>query len=400
MQSLMKYIHSRKYFEEPKLQEPNFPPIVPDIHIYRNSSSTYAVLARKRLNRWIRDWKYEDKKDILARLESTDANHHDAAIWELYLNSYFRTVGFHVIRDPLSIEGRTPDFFIQRYGTAFYVEATSSAKHSDEPHQKHWVSIVNAVSTIERNDFEISIQALKISSTPPKTKRMISEINKYLDGLSYETEIAKRGNSYSSKEIVVGDWVLEIGVIPKVERTYEGSFIRIRGNVDNFILKDLKNLKEKILDKRNRYGKLKFPYIVAILENSFLGGVDDWHRFGALFGKEAIRLSSTGETEAIRKPDGIWDYGKADPKIYGLILLGRLNPSLANWQTPDLWINPFVPTKTVNKVIPLSTLEFNQGHINRLPARYTWNGVSTRGFRASLSRWLTRHFWTLKAESP
>ncbi len=378
------------YFMEPETPEPEFSHIVPDIEIFHNSSSEYAVLARKRLNHWIANWDFQDKKDVLARLESKDAAHHDGAVWELFLNSYFRYLGFHIVRDPLAINGSTPDFLLRKFRTKFYLEATSSARNGSAPHQLHWVTIVNSIGQIKRDDFQISLRATSVSSQPPKTSKFISEINSYLDTLDFHAVSKNINSAIYSNQIHVQDWGIEIGVLPKRERTFSGPFIGICGNVDSFMISDLQDLKKKILDKRSKYGQLKYPYVIAVLENSFIGSSDNWHRVGALFGQEALRIAENGDTQTIRNRDGIWDSGKADVKIYGLILLGRLSTSFANWEYPEFWVNPFVSSKRVRNLIPLATLQPGADNLKVTTAQDYWDGTSEGGLKSQLSRWFSK----------
>ena len=52
-----------KYFLEPKEPVDEFPIIVPDITILRNSADPLASLGRQRLNLWLNQWPFEDRKD-------------------------------------------------------------------------------------------------------------------------------------------------------------------------------------------------------------------------------------------------------------------------------------------------------------------------------------------------
>jgi hypothetical protein len=379
-----------QYFKEPGIPEPEFSHIVSDIEVFHNSSTEYAKLARRRLNRWIADWDYQDKKDVLARLESTDAAHHDGAVWELFLNSYFKYLGFHVIRDPLATKGNSPDFLLQKFFTKVYLEATSRAKNGNSAHHHHWVSIVNSVAQIKRDDFQISLRATSVSIQPPKTSKFISEINSYLDSLDFE-KISKESESFlHSRAIQVQEWGIEIGVLPKKERTTSGPFIGICGNVDSFMISDLQDLKKKIQDKRSKYGYLEHPYLIAVLENSFIGGVDKWHRVGALFGEEALRISPEGSAQTIRKNNGVWNSRKPDSRVHGLILLGRLSVSLHNWEHPELWVNPAASTGKVRRLIPLATLLPESGSIKTLSTRDYWDGISTGSLKSRIARWFSK----------
>jgi len=383
---------SRIYFPEPSAPITRFPRFIPDIEIYKNSDDPLAVMGRLRLNAWLRDWNFQDKKDLLARLNSKSAADHDGALWELYLNSLFKRLGFHVERDPLKAQGKTPDFLISRYGKRFYVEATSVSRGPSSPTQKHWNNLVYKVDAIERDDYSITFHPSQTSNKSPRPTQVIKQINAFLDSLDYE-EIC-RSSTWNRPEFLVNDngWEIRVSPIPKAPKGESLFFIAICGSADSGLISDLEDLRSKISKKRKRYGQLNAPFIIAILENSFAGSNDRWHRFGALFGNEALQISSNGETKSIRIENGIWSARKKESYVEGLLLVDRLQTTFSNLGLPELWINPNIESTVIYVEFPFPYLRLEGELYNFTPTNFSWDGLEGPGFKAKVSRSISRLF--------
>ena len=383
---------SRVYFPEPKTPITKFPRFVSDIEIYKNSNDPLAVLGRLRLNSWLRDWKYPDKKDLLARLNSKSAADHDGAVWELYLNSLFRYLGFHVERDPLKASGKTPDFLITRLGKRYYVEATSVSRGPSSPTQKHWESLVNKVDAIQREDYSITFHPSKTSNKAPRAKQIIKQITAFLDAIDYE-QLCRSG-IWNRPETLVKDNDWEIRVSPLAKKPIGRSeyFIALCGSADSGLISDLEDLRTKISKKRKRYGRLDAPFIIAILENSFAASNDHWHRFGALFGNEALRLSPNGATKSIRMENGIWSARKKESYVEGLMLFDRLQITFPELGHPELWINPNIESSFLEAEFPFPYLRLEEELYNFTPTNFSWDGLERPSFKAKASRLISRLF--------
>lgn len=335
------------------------------------------------------DWDFSERKDIIARLQSKSDAQHEGAVWELFLNSFFRHLGYCVSRDPLANTGKTPDFKVRKYLTSFYLEATISSDDPKSPAEKHWISLVSEIEKIERDDFYISLQPVRSSSITPKSRKFVDAINAILDMLDYDSLTGAVASEISEENISVGDWEIRIRPLRRDVRTKDGIFIAIRGNVNSPMITDLQDLRSKIEGKRKRYGKLDAPYVIAILENSFFASDDRWHRFGALFGQEAVQISTDGSSKSVRMTDGIWDIDKGKTSVEGLLLLSRLVVTLPHLELPELWINPLIPKSKLHQKIPLTNL-MRQGDNYEVNKRATqWDGLISPPLTARLSRLLT-----------
>jgi hypothetical protein len=152
------------------------------------------------------------------------------------------------------------------------------------------------------------------------------------------------------------------------------------------MITDLGDLRTKIESKRRHYKGLKHPLILAILENSFIGSDDRWHRFGALFGQEAFQLPPNGDPIPIRINDGTWDGRRREKEISALLLLNRFPLTFPNLNAPELWINPSHPSSSIRQDLPLSNLRLDGDSYKVEHVEMNWNGID----RANLKSFITR----------
>ena len=169
-------------------------------------------------------------------------------------------------------------------------------------------------------------------------------------------------------------------------------FIALCGSADSGLISDLEDLRTKISKKRKRYGRLDAPFIIAILENSFAASNDHWHRFGALFGNEALRLSPNGATKSIRMENGIWSARKKESYVEGLMLFDRLQITFPELGHPELWINPNIESSFLEAEFPFPYLRLEEELYNFTPTNFSWDGLERPSFRAKASQLISRLF--------
>lgn len=391
---LLKPLRTKEeYFLEPKEPVDEFPIIVPDITILRNSADPLASLGRQRLNLWLNQWPFEDKKDLLSRLESTSASQHDGAVWELYLNSLFKHLGFKVEREPQAISGTTPDFKISKFDRTYFVEASINSREATSPQEKNWERLVTEVDKVKRDDYFISFQPTRTSAQQPTPRKVISAINQFLDSLNYEEILNKHFLDIPEMTIHEKDWEIRVSPIPKKIRGYSTRFIGLFGEASNGMITDLGDLRAKIESKRRHYKGLKHPLILAILENSFIGSEDRWHRFGALFGQEAFRFNPNGEPIPIRLNDGAWDGRRREKEISALLLLNRFPLTFPDLNAPELWINPSHQISSIRQDFPLSNLRLNGDSYEVEYVEMNWNGLDRANLKSFIARKVSEVFY-------
>ncbi len=347
-----------------------------------------AKIARDRINHWLRDFDEAERRIFLSRIKTKHRQHFDAVIWELYLNALFKYLGFHVTRLKDSNGQNTPDFLVRKFRQAFILEATSISDSATRPAEHHWKALLAYLEDTERDDFYIAIHPTKISDSPPQMKSLKTKIIRFLDEQNFEKLRDAKAMQFSSAILVAGEWELEVKAIPKRERIFDGIFIAISGDAKSGLLTTQQDLKSKIEDKRLKYRGLNYPLVIAVLENSLFSSMDDWHRMGALFGQDAIRIGPGNETKRVRIPDGIWDPKNGDMRVSALLLQGRLNIFLDFLEAPEIWVNPKRETKPkiLKKTFTSNSLvDFT---LVKNPRDFQWDGLA----QASLQRRFSRVF--------
>ena len=376
---LREKVASGRFFPEPDSNEPKFLANTPDIEKIRFGKNSYHRLAREKINRWLVDWDFDDLSDIVSRLESKKAAQHEGAVWELFLNSMFKSLGYRVGRDPLSGSGKTPDFLIRKNFTKFYVEATCISSTLKTTKEKNWIDLLSQIETIERDDFYIDISPTKLAEEVPKSSVFKREINNFLDQFDYRESAHWTNETSPTKRIAVGSWEIEVRISRRPARGNPELFVRMRTFGGTALITDLDDLVRKIDSKRKRYGKLKHPYIIAILENSFPSGNDMWHRYGALFGNEEVLISGDGSYKLNRKPGGVWEISKGETNVNALLLLDRLDSWQKHHVLPELWTNPNLRFMWFYRRLPFQYRRLKKDVYQMFREPLLWDGINRIG---------------------
>ena len=363
------------FFLEPSGPEPIFYSNTSAIEIVQSSQDDHHILARARLNSWLKAWDFGDLSELVPRLMSRFSSQHEGAVWELFINAMFRHLGFAVTRDPRRDEGNTPDFLMQGHGVTFFVEATCVPSGAKLAQEKNWLDLVSKIETLQRDDFYISLQPVQMSDETARSSYFCSKITGFLDGLDYEESAHWTVDDLPTKAIKFGNWEIEIRVLRRAQREEPSGIIGMRGVGSSGIIPDLDNLKVKIHEKRKRYYGLDHPYFIAILENSFFASDDVRHRFGALFGREAIRLYEDGSSEWFRHPDGVWDVVKGERNVEGLLLSSHLLIWAEEIELPEFWTNPNIPNGEVSSKLALSQFTLEGEMYVQTGSPRSWNGL-------------------------
>lgn len=285
-----------------------------------------------------------------------------AAIWELYLNVMFKTLGFRVSKIGQPARGTAPDFLIEKGELRFYVEATSIDDSPTTTEEKLWVQLLTDFESICSSNYLLSVYPRTRASQQPKTRDLIQQVRKHLENLS---PIGGGGVQHlSSIEVTDGSWVLDIGVYSPGNVSSEGPAVHMSGSGRASLINDDIDLRNKIRAKRKYYKGLDFPLVLAVLENSFVASQDNGHRMNALYGSSAIQWMPDGNHVTIRRPDGLWDLERGEKKISALLLLDRLRLDFEVLGAPVLWINPHNPDgNTIAESLPLDTYKVGKGEV-------------------------------------
>jgi hypothetical protein len=123
------------------------------------------------------------------------------------------------------------------------------------------------------------------------------------------------------------------------------------------LIEDDKPLRHSLSRKRpSRYGDLSLPFVVAINEDPFLFGDDEFHRMNVLFGHLAVEIDrGSRETRSVRMPDGFWRGPGALPRnrrLAAVLFTSHLAPWTLDRTQLELWDNPFANPPVPEAAIP------------------------------------------------
>ena len=372
-------MQSGTFFPEPFKAEFVITAATPSISVLHRGTDEYHKAVRQRINGWLKHWDFPDVRDVVMRLTSEDQQPHESALWELYLNSLFRDLGFSVIHEPLALpngegeKAESPDFLIEKDGVQFLVEAVTISREPTQTEKKLWTDLLSYIQKHRRDDFWIGIRPISSSSTPPKMKKILAQINTYLDSFDPSSQEEISLVDREDFRICVEGWELELHAHSMPEGEPIDVFVGMWGNLDSGVITDTSDLRSQIEFKRSKYGKdLPHRFIIAVLENSFMRGLDDVHRLGALFGDWVVNFHVDGTSTNGRKPNGIWNNGKRDAYISGLLLLAGINIGAEQIRLPEFWTNPYLDN-SLHDVFPFSIWKLDGETYSKTSGLDFWN---------------------------
>jgi len=373
---------SGSFFPEPSESDFNVTSATPVIAILHYGVDERHTSARKQLNRWLVQWNCADVKDIVMRLTSEREQHHESALWELYLNSLFIHLGFSVIHEPLSLntfgneKAASPDFLIEKDGALLLVEAVTISRTPKETDKKIWTDILDYLQKQRRADFWIGINPTTSTTSPPRKTEILAQINSYLDSCDSIIDSGDEQWTLDYFPICVDGWEFELRAQRISEGTTFDSFVGMWGNLDTGVITDTSDLRSQIMFKRSKYGKeLPHNFVIAVLENSFMGGIDDFHRFGALFGEAQVHFHDDGSVTNGRKANGIWNNGKIDTRLSGLLLLAGMRFGADELPLPEFWINPYM-NDSLQNLFPFTFWRADGDSYSKTLGLKSWNPLS------------------------
>jgi len=376
-------MESGSFFPEPSPSGLVVTSATPVISILHRGVDERHASGRRQLNRWLAQWDFSDVKDIIMRLTSEDEQHHESAKWELYLNSLFRFLGFSVKYEPLSMSGSggekvtSPDFLIEKDGTSLLVEAVTISKAPKETAKKLWLELLSYLQKHQRDDFWIAVNPISSSVMPPKMKTILDQINAYLDAYDPPTLAEGEPVEIDYFTVSVEGWELELHAHRISEGGTLDSFVGMWGNLDSPVITDISDLRSQVLFKRAKYGRnLPHKFVIAVLENSFMGGMDATHRLGALFGEEVVIFNTDDDsTSGGRKPNGVWNNGKIDTRLSGLLLLAGMQFSAEELPLPEFWVNPSLGD-SLNSLFPFTIWTVEGNTCSKTAGLESWNPLA------------------------
>ena len=215
------------------------------------------------------------KKDKLIDLiKSKDDREHYSALFELLVYSLLKKVGLEVEIEP-KVGGAVPDFLvIDSDGRKCLIEASTITGLSDEEwiQMKTYDRVHECIDKIIHPDFVFAVFFEKWPTRTPKLSRLSKFIKISLQSIDYDVvtkEILKGNKNSPNRSFYLPEQFgmkLRLKVIPKStgkRAKPESRSIAFTSHPAQF-LNYAKHIEKKLKEKSSKYGKLDFPYILAL----------------------------------------------------------------------------------------------------------------------------------------
>jgi len=319
---------------------------------YERSARKDIGKIRDLLEKWFSKLPDSEKYEVKNRFKKS----FDSVFYELFLFNFFKELGYEIIIHPeIDNTDKKPDFLISKDGMEIYIEAKICKDKSnlEEATEKLIERFYETMNKIESPHFMFHIERLQLKTkNQPSTKELVRNIKNKIAELNHKRELIKTKNDSSSSlpqfenlffendEILINIEFLPVNeeAIGKPRRS-----IGIRP-IETFIGGAEESIRESILTKAKRYGKLDKPYLICIntlsIKSSSYYDID-----AAIWGSIAISFSTDQNDrneKLIRTQDGIF-YNNGSKRITNVsgIMINRVFPH--NIPSSKYWIfkHPF-----------------------------------------------------------
>lgn len=323
-----------------------------------NSFSYYERSARKDvgkirdlLERWFSNIPDSEKHETKKRFIKS----FDSVFYELFLFNFFKELGYKIIIHPkLENTDKRPDFLISKKGLEIYVEAKvcKDKSNNEESNEKLIERFYETINKIQSSHFMFRIENIQFKTkNQPSTKDLVKKIKNKISQLDYKKELEKISNNlyttpkfenlyFENEEILIN-----IEFLPVKEEAI-GKHRRSIGvrPVETFIGGTEESIRDSILTKAKRYGKLDKPYLICINTLS-IKSLSIYCIDNAIWGSLAFSCSTDPNhrnEKLIRIDDGVF-YNNGSERITNVsgIMINRVFPHNIPTSTYMLFKHPF-----------------------------------------------------------
>lgn len=345
-------------------------------YVYLDQSARpEAGLVRGVLEQWFAGYPDGAKEELKRRLTSSDDDSFLAAFFELYLHELMRRLGCSVRVHPdlATDSSKHPDFLAERPGDqSLYLEACLANELSKEQAAKiaRMNAVYDAINRMHSPDYFIGMNLEGGPTTPPKARRLRSELTKWLEALDYDAvrkDYTECGLPGLPKKMYEHEgWSVEFSAIPKSEkvrgklgvRPIGLQFHQMRWAVPKEAVRDA------VATKATRYGTLGKPYVIAL---NFVGvHCDSDDVLQALLGSEQYLIDGVGpsaQVHAKRARDGAWfgPEGPQNTRVSAVLFTSNLNPWNVARRDVCLYHNPWAQRRCRCAITVLSEAQTEEG---------------------------------------
>jgi hypothetical protein len=337
---------------------------------HNRSSWPECEAIRQLLESLFSEYPEKERAELRARIVSGDDQHFRSATFELVLHAYLQKAGFRVeVHPPLSngLSAR-PDFKVTGADNmAFYLEARLCGSKFDAEENDHPLisTTLDYLTQRTHQNFFVGVKSIGFPTTQPSSKKLGTEILKWLDTLDVD-DVTLKMTSNSFHSLPEFSWSHENLTfsfraipIPETRRGMAKNLVATR-STEGHCVDDWSPIRDAITFKGNKYGKLDCPLVIAVNSSSF--SLDQIDEMQALFGQEVMVYHlSDPNTEpskptSDREPNGAWN-GQNGPqytRVSGAWLFKNLSISSLAASSGTLYLNPWatLPLTDCVKVFP------------------------------------------------
>lgn len=330
---------------------------------------------RDLLEKWFVLYPRKEQEELRSRFRSDNNKQHYSANYELFLHALLLELGYEVEIHPdvSDVEEKHPDFIAKsKKGNKFYIEAVLVTDESDEEAAaKARQNIVyDSINRLNSPNFFIGMKLKGFPNTPPKGRKIRKFLSSNLSGLNPDNLAkileASGFDALPHWEYNHDGWIIDFFPIPKSPSKRGKPDVRPIGfqMPEGKILDSRTAIRDAILKKGGRYGKLDLPYVIAVnILTEY--GIDKVDIEEALLGKENYAFDKDSCKMIGRIPDGAW-FDKSGPR-YTRVSAVLLTYPLAMWNFPKapvrLFHNPCAKLEYTSELTCLPQVIRNHDHL-------------------------------------
>jgi hypothetical protein len=279
------------------------------------SSLEPCIRVRSLINDLLANYPESDQADVVGRLKSSDESDFRSALFEIVLYRLLCKFCNEVAVHPPLENGYKPDFgMVLNDGSKVYVEAVLASERNGltQSGQRLIETTLDNLNKHAHHSFLLAVESSGEPSVQPSARHLKGRIHSWLNSLNPDVEHA---DDYYRSVFDIEGWSLACRAIP-LKPDHRGSAPRLllsTGNGANWVNRS-DSIRDAIVSKANKYGKLDAPLIVAVNCNCFT--VDEHEELNALSG--TLRFNFIQDRPDVkdwpsRASDGVW-YGRNGPR--------------------------------------------------------------------------------------
>ncbi|NQT22095.1 MAG: hypothetical protein HQ579_01510 [Candidatus Omnitrophica bacterium] len=286
---------------------------------YYNRSNREAIgRIRHLLEEWFLHYPVDHQTELRSKFRSDINAHHYSAFFELIIYELLLRLNYKVTIHP-DIDGseRKPDFLAESSKCeSFYIEAVLATDKSarEIAEEARMGEVYDALNRMESPNFFIEMEIIGAPKTPPSAKKIKAFLANQLKHLNPD-DIAALWQSDDREKVPHWNyehdgWKIIFYPIPKSPKGRSKPGSRPIGVILNgkfSVLDSHSAIRDTIIAKANRYGKLEWPYVIAV--NALGEDVKNIDIMNALFGEEQI-VANFGwgpkKHKHTRARNGVW----------------------------------------------------------------------------------------------